>query len=44
MNGKKKTTKALKVRVSGLEGGHSGMEIDKDKANANVLSARILSS
>ncbi|EGY79985.1 aminoacyl-histidine dipeptidase [Peptoniphilus indolicus] len=39
-----KTTKALKVRVSGLEGGHSGMEIDKDKANANVLSARILSS
>lgn len=30
------------VKISGLEGGHSGMEINKDRANANVLSARIL--
>lgn len=33
----------LAVRISGLEGGHSGAEIGIDKANANVLAARILS-
>ncbi|HPE68037.1 MAG TPA: aminoacyl-histidine dipeptidase [Thermotogota bacterium] len=33
---------ALRVRIRGLKGGHSGMEIDKGRANANVLAARVL--
>lgn len=37
-------TKGLSIKISGLEGGHSGMEIVKDKANGNVLAARILNS
>ncbi len=32
----------VKIKVSGLRGGHSGVEIDKGRANANVLMARIL--
>jgi dipeptidase D len=31
------------LRVDGLLGGHSGLEIDKDRASANVLLARALS-
>lgn len=34
---------ACKVRVSGLRGGHSGVDIDKNHANANLLLSRILS-
>jgi dipeptidase D len=30
------------LAVSGLQGGHSGMEIDKNRANANALLARLL--
>lgn len=30
------------VKVSGLIGGHSGIEIDKERANANVIMARVL--
>ncbi|MCH1983545.1 aminoacyl-histidine dipeptidase [Ruminococcus sp. OA3] len=30
------------IRVAGLKGGHSGMEIDKQRANANILMGRIL--
>ncbi|MBC2579343.1 aminoacyl-histidine dipeptidase [Clostridium sp. DJ247] len=30
------------IRVRGLKGGHSGMEIDKGRANSNKLMARIL--
>lgn len=33
---------ACTVRVSGLRGGHSGVDIDKNHANANVLLARVL--
>ena len=33
---------ALKLVVRGLQGGHSGVEIDKGRVNANVLMARIL--
>ncbi|MDO4315446.1 MAG: aminoacyl-histidine dipeptidase [Oscillospiraceae bacterium] len=33
---------ALKVRVSGLVGGHSGAEIHKGRANADVLLGRLL--
>ena len=33
----------LTVTVGGLQGGHSGVEIDKGRANANVLMARLLS-
>ncbi len=30
------------VRIDGLMGGHSGVEIDKYRANSNILSARLL--
>ena len=33
---------ALTIDVKGLLGGHSGMEIDKQRANSNVLMGRIL--
>ena len=33
---------ALTVSVKGLKGGHSGVEIDKGRANANVLMGRLL--
>lgn len=33
---------ALKLEVSGLNGGHSGMEIIKQRANANKLMGRLL--
>ena len=36
--------KAYRITVSGLTGGHSGVEIDKRRANANVLLSRILMS
>lgn len=32
----------LAVKISGLMGGHSGAEIDKNRANANVLMGRFL--
>ena len=32
----------LEIHISGLKGGHSGMEIIKQRANANKLMARIL--
>ena len=32
----------LEVKVSGLMGGHSGAEIDKNRANANKLMGRFL--
>ena len=34
---------AYKMMVSGLTGGHSGIDINKSHANANVLAARLLS-
>lgn len=37
VNGRRMT-----IEVSGLKGGHSGTEIDKGRANANVLLGRIL--
>lgn len=33
---------ALRITVGGLTGGHSGAEIDKGRANANMLMGRIL--
>jgi len=33
---------SYKLRVKGLLGGHSGMEIDKEKGNSNKLMARLL--
>ncbi|MBE6910078.1 MAG: aminoacyl-histidine dipeptidase [Ruminococcaceae bacterium] len=33
---------ALRLRVSGLKGGHSGVEIDKGRANASKLLGRVL--
>ena len=38
------TNLALEINVKGLFGGHSGMDIDKHRANANVIMGRILSS
>ena len=32
-----------KLTIKGLKGGHSGIEIDKERANSNVLMARVLS-
>ena len=34
----------LKVTVDGLLGGHSGVEIDKNRANSNMVMGRILNS
>jgi len=34
--------KAYELRISGLKGGHSGMEIDKGRGNSNRLLARVL--
>ena len=36
------TGRPYTVTVSGLSGGHSGTEIDKGRANANVILARVL--
>ena len=36
--------KLLKVTLKGLAGGHSGVEINKGRANANILMARLLSA
>lgn len=33
---------AVTVQVTGLEGGHSGSEIDKEHGNANVIMGRVL--
>ncbi len=35
-------TQAFRVEIKGLKGGHSGMDIDKGRANANKLMARLL--
>lgn len=32
----------LEVKVTGLEGGHSGSEIDKEHGNANIIMGRVL--
>ena len=32
----------LSIKVSGLQGGHSGVEIDKGRGNANMLMGRLL--
>ena len=34
----------LEIKISGLKSGHSGVEIDKGRANSNVLMARILNA
>ena len=36
------SSKAYKLSISGLKGGHSGVEIDKQRANAIKLAARLL--
>ena len=33
---------AYNIDIKGLQGGHSGMEIDKQRANSNVLMGRVL--
>ena len=35
------TMQAICVSVSGLIGGHSGVEIDKGRVNANILAGRV---
>lgn len=36
------TGQTLKIIIDGLKGGHSGIEIDKGRANANILMGRVL--
>ncbi|MBM6549947.1 aminoacyl-histidine dipeptidase [Marinomonas ostreistagni] len=36
--------KALKISIEGLTGGHSGLDIHKGRANANVLLVRLLAT
>lgn len=38
----KNGTLAYRIFVHGLQGGHSGMEIDKERGNANIILGRIL--
>lgn len=40
---KEETTSGLEIIVGGLMGGHSGVEIHKKRANANIVAARLLS-
>ncbi len=40
---KGKATEAYYIKTAGLLGGHSGMEIDKGRGNANRIIARVLS-
>lgn len=44
MTGKAESTKGclLELKISGLQGGHSGTEIDKERGNSNQLFGRIL--
>ena len=37
-----KGNKGYKISIKGLLGGHSGIEIDKNRANANILMGRVL--
>lgn len=37
-----KPTNGFKIRIYGLTGGHSGVEIDKKRANANIVAAKLL--
>lgn len=37
-----KTLFKVEIEISGLKSGHSGVEIDKGRANSNVLSVRLL--
>jgi dipeptidase D len=39
---KTKTTKEILITIDGLKGGHSGLEIDRERANAILLLARLL--
>lgn len=40
---KKEFCNGLKIRIFGLKGGHSGVEIDKKRADANIIAGRLLS-
>ncbi len=42
----KESVKAIpvQIKISGLKGGHSGMEIDKERINANTLLGRLLNA
>lgn len=43
-NFKEEVKDGYEITVSGLKGGHSGVEIDKKRANANIVAARLLSN
>ena len=42
VNFTKETKNGFEITVSGLMGGHSGVEIDKKRANANIIAGRLL--
>lgn len=35
---------SIKIQISGLKGGHSGVEINKERGNANILLGRVLNN
>lgn len=42
LNSNKKFSNSIKILIRGLTGGHSGVEIDKGRANANILMGKLL--
>ena len=38
------TGEAFQIKVTGLQGGHSGSEINKERLNANILMGRVLNT
>lgn len=42
LNCVKKSGNVYEIKVSGLKGGHSGSEIDKERGNANIILGRVL--
>lgn len=42
LTGENVTKEGVEIKIKGLVGGHSGVEIDKNRANANMLMGRFL--
>ena len=43
LNFKLENTSGINIKICGLKGGHSGVEIDKKRADANIVAGRLLS-
>ena len=44
LNFKETKKKGLEITICGLKGGHSGVEIDKKRADANIVAGKLLST